>query len=39
MNQNEIKRLARPYARLIRSEEHNECFVGYLPELDGDCQR
>jgi len=39
MNQNEIKRLARPYARLIRWNDEDECFVGSLPELDGDCQR
>ena len=38
MNQKEeIKRLARPYARLIRWSDEDECFVGSLPELDGDC--
>lgn len=37
MNQNEIKRLARPYARLIRWSDEDQCFVGSLPELDGDC--
>ena len=33
----EIKRLARPYARLIRWSDEDGCFVGSLPELDGDC--
>lgn len=38
MNQKEeIKRLARPYARLVRWSDEDECFVGLLPELDGDC--
>ena len=33
MNQKEeIKRLARPYARLIRWSDEDECFVGSLPE-------
>lgn len=37
MNQKEIKRLARPYARLIRWSDEDQCFIGSLPELDGDC--
>ena len=37
MNQKEIKCLARPYARLIRWSDEDQCFIGSLPELDGDC--
>ena len=38
MNEKEkIKRLARPFVRFIRWSDEDECFVGSLPELDGDC--
>lgn len=33
----EIKNIARRYPRFIRWSEEDKCFIGSLPDLDGDC--
>lgn len=33
----EIKNIARKYPRFIRWSEEDDCFVGSLPDLDGEC--
>lgn len=37
MNTPNIKELARRYPRFIRWSEEDKCYVGSLPDLDGDC--
>ena len=37
MNTPNIKELARRYPRFIRWSEEDKCYVGSLPDWDGDC--
>lgn len=33
----EVKNIAKKYPRYIRWSEEDKCFIGSLPDLDGDC--
>ena len=37
MEESEIVKLARRYPRIIRWSEEDSCYIGSLPDLDGDC--
>lgn len=37
MEEREIAKIARRYPRIIRWSEEDACYIGSLPDLDGDC--